>query len=172
MQDRNPKILLYQQRLVGLGYLAVAVLLPYWIFVGVGAISLGWEVLWHLLPLSFLGIIAIIYWQKMENYETVIKDLGNDLYEISCYPAVCFMFEVVEYAEVGKFVSSHQGLAYCTTEELWFNLSVDFDCKIIEVNQALIDLSRSNPEMLSRKPDDIHRPFSQTDWICRVQKLT
>lgn len=32
---------------------------------------------------------------------TGIKDLGNDLFEISCYPAVCFMFEVVEFAEVG-----------------------------------------------------------------------
>ncbi len=106
------------------------------------------------------------------DYETIIKDLGNDLYEISCYPAACFMFEVVEYAEVGKVVSAYQDLAYCTTEELWFNLSVDFDCKIIEVNQALIDLSRSNPELLGRKAGDDYRPFSQTDWISRVQKLT
>ncbi len=107
----------------------------------------------------------------MGNYETVIKDLGNDLFEISCYPAACFMFEVVEYVAVGKVVSSNQELAYCTTEELWFNLSVDFDCKVVEVNQALIDLSRSNPEPLRRKASDDHRPFSQTDWISRVQKL-
>lgn len=103
--------------------------------------------------------------------EITIKELGNDVYEISCYPAACFMFVVESYAPVGRVINSYQELAYCTTEELWFNLSVDFDCKVIEVNQALIDLSRNNPEMLSRKAGDYYRPFSQTDWICRVQKI-
>ncbi|MFN0202811.1 MAG: hypothetical protein ACKVTZ_14905 [Bacteroidia bacterium] len=71
MQDRNTKILLYKQRIVGLGYLAVAVLLPYWIFVLLGAIQLGWVVLWHLIPLILLGIRAWSFWRKIQVYKNM-----------------------------------------------------------------------------------------------------
>ncbi len=97
---------------------------------------------------------------------TIIKELGNDLYEISCCPAMCFMFEVVEYLPVGEIVSAGLELAYCTTEELWFNLSVDFTCKIVKVNQPLIDYTRKNKGKNFR-----YSGFEQTDWIFVVQKV-
>ncbi len=103
----------------------------------------------------------------MYDLNTIIKDLGNDLYEISCYPAVCFMFQVVEYLPVGTVAGSGQELAYCTTEELWFNLSVDFTCKIIKVNQALIDYTKKN-----KGENFKYSGFEQTDWLCVVQKVS
>jgi len=102
----------------------------------------------------------------MYGESTIIKELGNDLYEISCYPAMCFMFEVVEYQPVGEVVAAGLELAYCTTEELWFNLSVDFTCKIVKVNQPLIDYTRANKGKNFR-----YSGFEQTDWICVVQKV-
>jgi hypothetical protein len=68
MQDPATEILLYKQRIVGLGYLAVAVLLPYWIFVWVGAIRLGWEVLWYLIPMVFMGGFALNYYLKIKTF--------------------------------------------------------------------------------------------------------
>lgn len=103
----------------------------------------------------------------MYDMNTIIKDLGNDLYEISCYPAVCFMFEVVEYLLVGEVVGEGKELVYCTTEELSFNLSVNFTCKIIKVNQDLIDYTRKNKGENFR-----YSGFEQTDCICVVQKVS
>lgn len=102
----------------------------------------------------------------MYDLNTIIKDLGNDLYEISCYPAVCFMFSIDKYLPVGKVVSAGQELAFCTTEELWFDISVDFDCKIIKVNQDFIDYTKQNEVKSFR-----YSPFEQTDWIYVVQKI-
>lgn len=72
MQDHSFEILRYKQRLVGLGYLAVAVLLPYWIFVWVGAIQLGWEILWILIPLSLIAVLAFHYYLKIKALSTKI----------------------------------------------------------------------------------------------------
>jgi len=102
----------------------------------------------------------------MEDQETVVKDLGNGIYEISCYPAFCFMFEVVNYLPVGKIANPMAELACCTTQDLWFSLRVDFICKIIEVNQELIDYTKKNKDDSFR-----YSGFNQTDWICKVQKI-
>ena len=69
MHNHKTEILQLKQRLVGLIYLAIAVLLPYWIFVGVGAIELGWEVFWHIIPLSIIGLLAYFVKRKIHFYK-------------------------------------------------------------------------------------------------------
>lgn len=99
------------------------------------------------------------------SYDTVVKDLGNNLYEISCYPAWCFMFEVIEYAPVGTVVQEGLELASCSTQDMMFSLSVDFAVRVIAVNQELIDYTRQNKGENFR-----YSRFEQTDWICVVEK--
>lgn len=77
------------------------------------------------------------------------------------------MFRVDEYLPVSTVAGAGQELAYCTTEELWFNLSVDFTCKIIKVNQNLIDYTQKKQGKNFR-----YSGFEQTDWICVVQKVS
>ncbi len=98
--------------------------------------------------------------------DTNIKDLGNDLYELNCPCAFYILFQVVEILPVGEVVGGGNEIADCMTECQSASLSVDFMCKIIEINQPFIDCLR---EMEGK--DFEQKGFLQTDWICRVQKV-
>ncbi len=95
-----------------------------------------------------------------------IKDLGNDLYELSCSCAFYIMFQVEEILPVGEVVGGGYEIASCSTECQTLSLSVDFTCKIVEINQPFVDCLRE----VGGK-DFEYKGFSQTDWICRVQKV-
>ncbi len=96
-----------------------------------------------------------------------IKDLGNDLYELSCPCAFYTLFQVEEILPVGEIVASGDEIASCSTECQSLSISVDFTCKIAEVNQPFIDCLRA-----TGGKDFEYKGFSQTDWICRVQKVS
>lgn len=96
---------------------------------------------------------------------TIIKDLGNDLYELSCYPVHCFMFSIDEYLPMDEVAGAGEALATWSTENMSFELCVGFTSKIIKVNHDLIDYTRENEgEKVSS--------YMQTDWVCVVQKLS
>lgn len=98
-----------------------------------------------------------------------IKDLGNDLYELNAPCAFYILFQVLEILPVGEVVSGQYGqeIASCVTECQSVSISVDFTCKIVEINQPFIDCLRA-----TEGKDFELQGFKQTDWICRVQKVS
>lgn len=109
----------------------------------------------------------------MSNTQNGIKDLGNDLYELSCPCAFYIYFQVLEILPVGEVVGqltlgkNGQEMASCVTECQSASICVDFTCKIIEINQPFIDCLRA-----TEGKDFEYKGFKQTDWICRVQKVS
>ncbi|KOY85864.1 hypothetical protein AD998_06655 [bacterium 336/3] len=92
--------------------------------------------------------------------EAAIKELGNDLYEISVPFAPDTLFQMIEYLPVGEVVGSKEEIVSFVTESQMLGISVDFTCKIVEINQLFIDSLRATWGF-----------SSPTDWICRVQKV-
>ncbi|KOY85865.1 hypothetical protein AD998_06660 [bacterium 336/3] len=107
----------------------------------------------------------------MEYYhnQTNIRELGNDLYEISCCPVHCFMFGIDEHLPVGRVVGVGEPMAHWSTENQLLNLETDFTCKIVEINQPLIDYFRETND--GHLKDLTTNGFSPTDWVYVVQKM-
>lgn len=105
---------------------------------------------------------------KTEHYdETIITDLGNDLYQLSCEPWCYWMFEIHEVLAVGETVEPSRNIAFCSTEVITFYLRVPFYSKIVRINQALVDFA----QQYQRQAFNKNAGFSQADWIVEVQKI-
>lgn len=101
------------------------------------------------------------------HYDTLITDLGNDIYRLSCKPAVYGMFEVAGVLPVGETTEWGECIALCGTENLSFQLTVPFPARVLRINQALVDYAQAY------KGQDFNTlgGFSQTDWVVEVQKI-
>jgi len=107
------------------------------------------------------------------NSDTIIKDLGNDIYEISVSCGFFTKFLIKEHLPVGEFANSGHEIVSCSTDFQILSLSVGFSCKIIEVNQEFIDYTHQMiGKYFSSGANSPTGKFAHTDWICRVQKLS
>ncbi|TAF35687.1 MAG: hypothetical protein EAZ57_01005 [Cytophagales bacterium] len=104
---------------------------------------------------------------QTEHYGTLITDLGNGIYSLSCKPAVYSMFEIAGVLPVGETAEWGEWIALCGTEALSFRLTVPFPSRVLRINQALIDYTQA----YKGQDFDKYGGFLQTDWIVEVQKI-
>lgn len=98
--------------------------------------------------------------------DALLKDLGNNLYKISAPAAFYILFQVDEHLPIDTVAGAGQEIASCSTECQSLSLSVDFTCKIVQINQPFIDYLKATE---GRNFED---KFSQADWILIVEKVS
>lgn len=98
--------------------------------------------------------------------QSSIKEISYNVYEISCVPVEGNRFYVEEVLAVGENVF-WKDVAQMKVEDRSFMLCIDFNARITEINQPLIDYTQQNKDKNSSQ----NPHFLQTDWICRLEKI-